>query len=157
MNKKLARREVFRPLSLRTAVTNCSFQGHPVNERDNAGWSPLHEACNHGHLAIVEHLLDHGANINDRGGDCEGATPLIDAAEGGNCDVMRLLLQRGANVYAKDDRVSLANWNTVFGLCLVVFLKQMSQHLCETFSLLGLRREELHWMLFEDTRKLQEI
>lgn len=25
-------------------------QGHPLNPRDYCGWTPLHEACNHGHL-----------------------------------------------------------------------------------------------------------
>lgn len=27
----------------------CLDQGHPVNPRDYCGWTPLHEACNHGH------------------------------------------------------------------------------------------------------------
>lgn len=26
-----------------------AYQGHPVNPRDYCGWTPLHEACNHGH------------------------------------------------------------------------------------------------------------
>lgn len=55
----------------------------------------------------MEHLLDCGAWINDRGGDrCGGVTPLIDAANCGNLDVVRLLVDRGANLMAKDDDVS---------------------------------------------------
>jgi len=30
-----------------------------VNAADNAGWTPLHEACNHQKLDIVEILLTH--------------------------------------------------------------------------------------------------
>lgn len=54
----------------------CFMQGHPVNPRDYCGWLPLHEACNHDFYDIVEVLLEHGAAINDRGGEkCGGITP----------------------------------------------------------------------------------
>ena len=32
-------------------------QGADVNARDNCGWLPLHEACNHGHLGKSLHFL----------------------------------------------------------------------------------------------------
>ncbi|KAJ8302572.1 hypothetical protein KUTeg_018968 [Tegillarca granosa] len=81
-------------------------QGHPVNTRDYCGWTPLHEAANHDFYDIVVILLDHGADINDRGGkDCGGVTPLIDAANCGNLEIMDLLITRGANIIAKDDEV----------------------------------------------------
>ena len=41
------------------------------------GWTPLHEACNHGHTEVVSLLLGHGAGVNTRGMD--GDTPLHDA------------------------------------------------------------------------------
>lgn len=41
------------------------------------GWTPLHEAANHGHEEIVAYLLKNGANINASG--MEGDTPLHDA------------------------------------------------------------------------------
>lgn len=44
-------------LSLLTTVWN-SLLGVDVNTCDNAGWSPLHEACNLGHLEIVRELLN---------------------------------------------------------------------------------------------------
>lgn len=78
-------------------------QGHPVNPRDHCGWIPLHEAANHDFLEIVQYLLEHGAAVNDRGGQhCGGVTPLIDAASCGNMEVMELLISKGANVLAKD-------------------------------------------------------
>ncbi|CAG9759955.1 unnamed protein product [Ceutorhynchus assimilis] len=77
---------------------------HPVNVRDNAGWSPLHEAALHACPEIVQLLLDAGASINDRGGpECFGVTPLHDAAGAGNLEVVELLLDRGAAAVAKTD------------------------------------------------------
>ena len=45
----------------------------------HVGWTPLHEAANHGHAVVVTYLLDNGANINAPGMD--GDTPLHDAVE----------------------------------------------------------------------------
>ena len=73
-------------------------QNHPVNVRDQCGWTPLHEAANHGHIEIVELLLKAGANINDPGGAmCGGITPLLDAASNGLLSVINLLLNHGAD------------------------------------------------------------
>ncbi|XP_072313998.1 tonsoku-like protein [Eucyclogobius newberryi] len=80
-------------------------QGHPVNPRDYCGWTPLHEASNHGHYDIVAVLLDRGAYINDPGGPlCEGVTPLHDALACGNLAVARLLIERGASVTFRTSR-----------------------------------------------------
>ena len=63
------------------------------NTRDNAGWTPLHEACNHGYIEIVEMLVDAGADINDRGGvQCGGITPLNDATQWGHVNIVRYLV-----------------------------------------------------------------
>lgn len=73
-------------------------QGHSVNAGDALGWTALHEASNYGYVDIVNVLLDHGADINNRGGPCcEGITPLHDAAACGHLDVIDCLLDRGAN------------------------------------------------------------
>ncbi|CAK1550600.1 unnamed protein product [Leptosia nina] len=79
-------------------------QGHPVNIRDNAGWLPLHEACIHGHVEVANLLINHGANVNDRGGaNCDGITPLYDAASNGHLEVVQLLLEKGAIPTLKTD------------------------------------------------------
>lgn len=79
-------------------------QGHPVNTRDHCGWLPLHEASNHGHLEIVQLLIQAGALVNDRGGtSCDGVTPLYDAAANGHLETVQFLLDSGASPVAKTD------------------------------------------------------
>ena len=110
------------------------LQGHPLNPRDYCGWTPLHEACNYGHLGepgpgtdatgrirqgfwklahiprptdIVRFLLDHGAAVDDPGGQgCEGITPLHDALNCGHFEVAELLIERGASVTLRTRKVS---------------------------------------------------
>ena len=96
-----------------------------MNERDCAGWLPIHEASNHGWSQIVEYLLAKGARVNDRGGShCDGTTPLLDvcgvacakvdckkAAEAAtyirrHLDIVHMLVKAGADVHAKDMDVS---------------------------------------------------
>lgn len=84
------------------AVERLLSSGHPTNVRDHCGWSPLHEAANHGYVDIAELLLRHGANVNDPGGmSCKGVTPLHDAACCGHFSMIQLLIQHGANVKLK--------------------------------------------------------
>ena len=52
-----------------------AIQGHPVNERDNLNWLPIHEACNYGHVELVDLLIRYGAKVNDLIGPI---TPLHD-------------------------------------------------------------------------------
>ncbi|XP_003463787.1 tonsoku-like protein isoform X2 [Cavia porcellus] len=91
-------------------------QGHPLNPRDYCGWTPLHEACNYGHLEIVRFLLDHGASVDDPGGQgCEGITPLHDALTCGHFEVAELLIERGASVTLQTKKghsplETLQNW-----------------------------------------------
>ena len=75
--------------------------------RDHCGWTPLHEACNHGYEDIVGLLIENGAVIDDPGGaNCEGMTPLIDAAINGHEGIVKLLIGKGANLACKDTHVS---------------------------------------------------
>ncbi len=66
------------------------------------GISPLMLASAHRELALVQLLLDSGANVNAV--DIRGMTPLIYAAasEDRNAETLKLLLARGANPTAKD-------------------------------------------------------
>lgn len=64
------------------------------------GWTPLHEACNHGHFNVVSILIKAGSNVNAKG--YEDFTPLHDAALVGHLKIVKLLLERGADPMAKN-------------------------------------------------------
>jgi ankyrin repeat protein len=74
-----------------------------LNARDKDGSTPLHCAAWKGHVAVVEVLLDAGANINDVNTNTHwGTTPLHAAAHGNQKDVAAVLIARGANLRAKN-------------------------------------------------------
>jgi len=59
----------------------------------------LYFAAIGGNLAIAEHLLAAGAEVNAR---CESAAPIHGAVMGGNADMVRLLLNSGADASLPD-------------------------------------------------------
>ncbi|KAK4883556.1 hypothetical protein RN001_006875 [Aquatica leii] len=63
--------------------------------KDNAGYTPLHEACARGHLSIAKLLLLYGANVSESAQG--GIRPLHEAAENGFVEIVRLLLSYGAD------------------------------------------------------------
>lgn len=65
---------------------------------DHAGWTPLHEACNHGSAACVEALLRHhpAPVLNSQVG---GISPLHDTLLNGHMDIAIMLLEH-AGEYA---------------------------------------------------------
>ncbi|XP_059178197.1 uncharacterized protein LOC131957416 [Physella acuta] len=66
-----------------------------VNARDNAGYTPLHESCVRGSVAVARHLIYYGADVNCCSQD--GIRPIHDAIENDHLEVVRLLLVHGAD------------------------------------------------------------
>lgn len=68
---------------------------------DGEQWEPLlHTAAKNGNCGIVQMLLDHNTDVNER--NSSGMTALHIAIQSSQEDVIRLLLQRGADVNAED-------------------------------------------------------
>ena len=57
---------------------------------------PLHKAVFMGHIEVVKHILDVGANIENGNGDGFGA--LHYAAEHNQVDIIKLFIERGATI-----------------------------------------------------------
>ncbi|XP_060091670.1 SMC5-SMC6 complex localization factor protein 1 [Heteronotia binoei] len=68
-----------------------------INVKDYAGWTPLHEACNHGSTVCVREILQHCPEV-DLLSEVNGMTPLHDALVNGHVEIAKLLLQYGGPV-----------------------------------------------------------
>lgn len=79
---------------------------HP-DPKDNAGYTPLHEACSKGRLEIARVLLQYGANHSETAHS--GIRPLHEASENGYTEIVRLLLSYGA-----DPLVTTYSGKTIF-------------------------------------------
>uniref|UniRef100_A0A914H8K7 Ankyrin repeat protein n=1 Tax=Globodera rostochiensis TaxID=31243 RepID=A0A914H8K7_GLORO len=66
-----------------------------VNKAEIEGERPLRIAALHGHLPVVQFLVENGAYINGTDGD--SFTPLMSAARALNTLVVQILLDRGAD------------------------------------------------------------
>lgn len=81
--------------------------------KDNAGYTPLHEACAKGHLDICNYLLQYGASHSEPAPS--GMRPLHEAVENSFIEVVRLLLAFGADpmlaTYAGQTPIQLAENN----------------------------------------------
>ena len=71
-----------------------------IDAKDDAGFTPLHEAAMDNSLDVARLLLDRGAEVDAK--DNDGNTPLHGAAEGNSLDVARLLIEHGANTEGID-------------------------------------------------------
>jgi uncharacterized protein len=62
--------------------------------------TPLLLACTGGNAAIIQAILDAGADVNSA--NANGTTALMSASSAGNPDAVKLLLDRGADIKAKE-------------------------------------------------------
>ncbi|XP_060519189.1 ankyrin repeat domain-containing protein 11 isoform X2 [Cylas formicarius] len=76
--------------------------GSRTRDRNERGWTPLHEACNHGWYEVAFRLLQAGANVNAKGLDND--TPLHDAVINGHLKLVKLLVEKGADINAKNSK-----------------------------------------------------
>uniref|UniRef100_A0A803YQS8 Ankyrin repeat domain 32 n=1 Tax=Meleagris gallopavo TaxID=9103 RepID=A0A803YQS8_MELGA len=74
-----------------------SSPGIDINSKDYAGWTPLHEACNHGSTVCVSEILQRCPEV-DLLSQVDGVTPLHDALSNGHIEIGKLLLQHGGPV-----------------------------------------------------------
>ncbi|XP_032129891.1 SMC5-SMC6 complex localization factor protein 1 isoform X2 [Sapajus apella] len=74
-----------------------SLPGVDINVKDNAGWTPLHEACNYGNTVCVQEILQRCPEV-DLLTQVDGVTPLHDALSNGHVEIGKLLLQHGGPV-----------------------------------------------------------
>ncbi|XP_073696094.1 SMC5-SMC6 complex localization factor protein 1-like [Garra rufa] len=77
-----------------TLLRILSVPGTDVNIKDHAGWTPLHEACNHGSTDCVQALLHHCPNLQ-LASQVEGVSPLHDALQNQHMHIAKMLLRRG--------------------------------------------------------------
>ncbi|RYP80241.1 hypothetical protein DL769_002543 [Monosporascus sp. CRB-8-3] len=73
---------------------------YDLDVKDSYGRTPLSWAAENGHGAVVQQLLEKGADTEVK--DIYGRTPLSCAASKGNRAVMQQLLEKGADIEAKD-------------------------------------------------------
>ena len=70
---------------------------YPINRFDDLGKTPLHHAVAGDHLAIVDHLLRAGANVNARDDRLIGDTPLAEYAGSCSYAMAKRLIDAGAD------------------------------------------------------------
>ncbi|OUM65712.1 hypothetical protein PIROE2DRAFT_25181, partial [Piromyces sp. E2] len=62
--------------------------------------TPLLSSCRNGNEPVMKYLIEHGANVNQKG-EC-GLTPLISACIQGNERMIKCLISRGAKINVVD-------------------------------------------------------
>ena len=73
-----------------------------ISCRGLAGYTPLHHACNRGHVAIVGAILRNNMRILNSSNDT-GETALHLAVYAGNMNIVEQLLDHGANIDGRND------------------------------------------------------
>ena len=65
--------------------------------------TPLHLASQYGHIAVVQCLINHGADIDSK--TKEKFTPLHKSARNGHLNVVQFLVTHGADINARDNNI----------------------------------------------------
>jgi hypothetical protein len=91
-------------LGLPDVVSYCMSRQIMLNPNcvNNHGYSPLHDACVHGHEKVVEALLTFRAGPSKKAPG--GVRPLHLAAKNGHIEIVKLLLSRGADPSLKTEK-----------------------------------------------------
>ena len=102
-------------------LKNLLKRGAQVNAKDRLkyGQTPLMLASKHGHLEILNELIDHGADIDDT--NIDGYSAIIIATENGHTKIVEQLIKKGADLNAstKDGNTALI-WAAQKGLTSLV-------------------------------------
>jgi ankyrin repeat protein len=82
----------------RLDVVKCLYaSGHVQAKNDYDGGSPLYVAAQEGHAAIVQYLVEQGADVDEENVSLDRQTPVYAAAENGMVAVVRYLVEQGAD------------------------------------------------------------
>ncbi|XP_062873924.1 SMC5-SMC6 complex localization factor protein 1 [Trichomycterus rosablanca] len=73
-----------------------SLPGVDANAKDHVGWTPLHEACNHGSTECVRALLQHCPSLQ-LDSQVEGVSPLHDALLNQHTTISKMLLRHAGS------------------------------------------------------------
>ena len=74
-----------------------------LNKVDNERKNPLHLACQHKHLTVVNCIFESHQDILLEACDKKGNTPLHLACMGGNTDIVQKLIKNGAKTNATNE------------------------------------------------------
>ncbi|XP_056001832.1 uncharacterized protein LOC130046588 [Ostrea edulis] len=96
------------------ALKELTKAGANINLQNYNGNTPLIDACQRGHVSIVEELVKAGADVNVQG-RWGNNTPLIAACEGGHVSIVEELAKVGADVNQKN---KLGNVTPLIAACI---------------------------------------
>ena len=94
------------PFSCRVVLEMMMYDSKLVTSEDNGGMTPLHLACLHGHVEIVQVHKNHSwlksESLREHR-NAKGNTPFHLGCAGGSVDVVELLIDSGVNTMATNN------------------------------------------------------